>query len=457
MAVMLAACMSFTGCGAVWLATKKVKDKKAESGFKEQYEESAFTQEDVDSDTVQWFCSAYAIYTHLNKKDLGMIGGTAPENEEMHQDAIKRALDSGWGITDHESAVSKANWLFSGGHRKKYKQLLKEMKKYGLLKQTKEQVEDEAAMKGADIDEYVAAYEAYHEFGETALDAWDYCRLLQILGDCCQADYISLEECLDVSLEAAKKLQDTFDSWEDVCKSYLYGYFYWSHDSVQTEWRWEIYEELKEMEDGPFSVPYDTELTVSWKNVTPKAKSPDEETEETKEDDEEETESTVRQDSKGRYLFCPAGMEKEFSVAAPEHYTVAEDTGEDYLIFIGTSADGLENSTLFYSAVQLDASYTEENLASKLEENYTRWKEESLHEYLEYQDVQEMEVAGHTVKYNVIVKSFNEKEKGYDRQWEAWCVAEDGCAVTCSGTEVSSPETKISEETIKNAMSAIIE
>lgn len=456
LAAALAASVCLTGCGAVWVAAKKVKDMKDEGGFKDRYEESALTQEDVDSDTVQWICSAYAIYTHLNRKDLGMIGGTAPENEEMHQGAIKRALDSGWGITDHDTAVSTADWLLSGGHRKKYQKLLKEMRKHGLLIRSREKAEKEAFKKDADVDEYIAAYEAYHEFGKKAIDGWDYCRLLQVLGDCYQADYISLEECLDVSLKGAKRLQDTFDSWEEVCKSYLYGYFYWSHDSVQTEWRWEIYEELKEMEDGPFSVPYDTKLTVSWKNVTPKAKAPDEE-EENEESGWEETEEIVRQDSRGRYLFRPTGIDKEFSVAAPENYTVEGDAEEDRLIFIGTSADGLELSTLFYSADTFDETSTEKELASKLEENYKRWKEEGIHEYLEYRDVKELEVEGHTVKYNIIIKSFDEKEKGYERMWEAWYVTEDGYVLKCSGTESDSPAAEISEETIKKAMAAIIE
>lgn len=77
----------------------EIKDGQEGEGpdyiFKKQYEPSKFTQKDVDSDTVQWICSAYAIYTYYNKKDLGVVGGAGDENKDSYELAIKSALSGG--------------------------------------------------------------------------------------------------------------------------------------------------------------------------------------------------------------------------------------------------------------------------------------------------------------------------------------------------------------------------
>lgn len=453
LAVMLIVCGCLTGC-----AGRGQSADKEESGFRSEYEESAFTQEDVDSDTVQWFCSAYAIYTQLNKKDLGMIGGTSPENKEMNERAIKEALKSGWEITDHASAVSVINKVFSEGQRKNYQKLLKEMEEYGLLSQTEEQVENEAALKGSNVEEYIAVYRAYHDLGETAVDGWDYCRILQVLGDCYQAGYISLEECLDVSLTAAKKLQGTYAGWEDLCKSYLYGYYLWSHDGVDTKWRWGIYEELNGMQDGPYTVPYGTKLKESWKNVKKSApKDPD--GQEGTETDAQDTDSgsDLKADANGRYSLKSPDGSKEVYVSVPENYEIdMERSEEDFLVFASTSEEGVSYVSLMYSLDLLNEYYTEDDIAALIKNNVDRWKEDSMYPYLEYTDVQELKAGDHTVKYNSVVTSFSDKGTSYDRQWNAWYTTEDGYAVVCGGVETAHDE-KIQTERIEKAMSLVSE
>lgn len=238
--------------------------------FAESYVPSSKKQSDVDSATVQWICAAYSVYTQYNKKDLGCIGGVSQENGEMYQAAVKRALADGWRITDRESAIRQLDSLLEGGHREKYREFVHQMEQHDLLSLTEEELLGRVDRENGDINEFQAVYRAYHAMGEKAVDAWDYSRALQVLGDCYQAEYISLEECLDQSLAVAKKLQEEFGSWDELCQSYLYGYHYWKKDDADyhlsaTAERWKVYEELKEMEQGPFSVPYDTELKESWK------------------------------------------------------------------------------------------------------------------------------------------------------------------------------------------------
>lgn len=441
-----------------------------ESGFQKKYVPSEFTQADVESDTVQWFCSAYAIYTQHNNKDLGMIGGTSPENKEMHERAIKEALDSGWGITSHRSAVNKVNKLLSGGHREKYREMIADMKEDGLLDLPEEEMEETVyqTVDEDDISEYFCAYHAYHEFGENALDGWDYCRALQVLGDCYQVDYISLEECLDESLIVAKKLKGTFANWEDMCKSYLYGYYFWGHDSVDTEWRWGIYEELNAMVDGPYKIPYDTELKENWKGV--KGKSTEDSGEDTLQgegfDGAEggfgETTYVPKTDEKGRYILPADDGEKEFVIGVPDGYECdTEWSAEDEVAFdykVSEGDPGIYYASISYYAEKADPG-SDDSMTLLVESNESSWKENTLYKEVRYSGVMETKVGDHTVKYCSLCGLYDTAQSKCDRQWAAWFETKDGYRVYCLAfetTDDAKPET-VSEKTVQTFMSQVSE
>ena len=446
------------------------KKEKEESGFQKSYVPSEFVQADVESDTLQWFCSAYAIYTEYNRKDLGMIGGTSPENEEMHEFAIKNALDSGWGIQSHRSAVKTINKLLSGGHRKKYRELIADMKKEGLLGMSEEKMETAVYDTRDDNDEAwecIGAYHAYHEFGENGIDGWDYCRALQVLGDCYQADYISLEECLDESLIVAKKLQSTFANWEDICRSYLYGYYFWKHSEVDTEWRWEIYEQLNAMPDGPYTVPYDTKLEENWKGVKSVA-SGEKEGQKTEDGEESSSEDAgvfqPKKDQKGRYILTSPDKEKEVAVEMSDDYECnTEWSDEDTLVFdykTEGNRKGISYESLsFYVAKSKDISEEDESFASLLKDDEKNWKKDSLYKKVQYMDTKKIKMGDYTVKYCCIGGLTNDEEESCDKLWHAWFRTSDGYTVSCLALEASygMKDREVSKKKILDIMSRIYE
>lgn len=294
---------------------KERKDaEKASISLEGEYKPASFEQRDVNSDTIRWMCSAYAIYSAYNDKSLEVVGGLAGDDREWYREEVKEALAGGWGIYDRKDVEDTLEDLLEEGHRKQYKEVVSELKKAEILELSSGEAMVEIAgydsLSEEEVCKYQTAYEAYQKYGENGIDGWDYCRALQILGDCYQAEYINLEECLDLSLPIAQELQKTYENWDGVAESYLYGYSFWKGertDDYDSQKRWEVYEELKNMESGPYTVPYDTKLENTWKDGA-KAKE--------KED---------KDDAKAGYVSVKAGELGEVKVRLPEDYVWQED------------------------------------------------------------------------------------------------------------------------------------
>ena len=321
--------LSFCACGATLEEPKENRREEAEQKDTEkerkdaekasislegEYKPASFEQRDVNSDTIRWMCSAYAIYSAYNDKSLEVVGGLAGDDREWYREEVKEALAGGWGIYDRKDVEDTLEDLLEEGHRKQYKEAVSELKKAEILELSSGEAMVEIAgydsLSEEEVCKYQTAYEAYQKYGENGIDGWDYCRALLILGDCYQAEYINLEECLDLSLPIAQELQKTYENWDGVAESYLYGYSFWKGertDDYDSQKRWEVYEELKNMESGPYTVPYDTKLENTWKDGA-KAKE--------KED---------KDDAKAGYVSVKAGELGEVKVRLPEDYVWQED------------------------------------------------------------------------------------------------------------------------------------
>jgi hypothetical protein len=109
-------------------------------------------------------------------------------------------------------------------------------------------------------------FDAYQRFGENAIFAWDLSRAVQL----CAAGYIvgfySYEESTAKAREIGKKIQNTFDSWDDFYASYFYGYAYWSEDDTEdknSEYaeRMRIFDALKKDENSPLHLNWYLDLS----------------------------------------------------------------------------------------------------------------------------------------------------------------------------------------------------
>lgn len=91
-------------------------------------------------------------------------------------------------------------------------------------------------------------------------DAWDYCRAAQLLGMFYISGYMTREEMMIKAHDVAEVIKANFDSWEELCRSYIAGYAEWVEDEEAVNERKSIYERLQNTPDGPYSVDWNTEV-----------------------------------------------------------------------------------------------------------------------------------------------------------------------------------------------------
>ncbi len=185
--------------------------------FKKKFMKTANSTIPID-DSERWFLATYAMWSEYVGDARFMCG---LQKKPKNQKNIRNILKRDWGITDKQSGIDMINEL-------------KNSYCYG----------------NDDRD----------------LLAWDLCRAMQLSGCLFFCNYIDRETMRAVSCDVGRQIQQKFSSWEDLCENYLEGFSLWrthnfenSRDEI-TE-RIQIYEDLRDREDSPYSVYFGTILT----------------------------------------------------------------------------------------------------------------------------------------------------------------------------------------------------
>lgn len=216
------------------------------------------------SDTVRWFNASYAVLTELNGWDYNRFAGLPANDDSMALE--QQMLDEWWGVTDRASADDTLDWILTEGHRTGFADNMKYLEETGLGQVSAEErkafILDNFSVTEDEAQGYIDNYAIYEQYGEHAIDGWDYCRALNLMSFYYLAGYYTEQEALDKSLEIAQTVQPLFASWDELMASYMRGYEYWAEES--SEERQAIYEELKTRDDNPYQVDYNTALEKTW-------------------------------------------------------------------------------------------------------------------------------------------------------------------------------------------------
>jgi len=178
----------------------------------------------------------------------------------------KQSLEEWWSVTDRASADETLDWILTEGHRTGFADNMKSLEESGIGQVSAEErvsyILENFDVSQEEAQGYADNYAVYEQYGEHALDGWDYCRAMNLMSFYYLAGYYTEEEALNKSLEIAQTMQPLFESWDALIESYMLGYEYWAEESSSE--RRAVYEELKTRDDNPYQVDYHTALEKTW-------------------------------------------------------------------------------------------------------------------------------------------------------------------------------------------------
>lgn len=215
-------------------------------------------------DVLRWFNATCAILIQSNGWDYNVYGGL--EENEANQGTAQQFLADYWEITDRSGVDKTLKMLETEGHGPEFANEMIYLKELGIGDLSADKRKDFMLANFTVNDDEAQCYVDWYTYYEAnqghGIAAWDYSRMMTILADAYLAGYYTREEALDKSLEIAKAIQNSYDSWDQFMEGYFVGYEYWTFESSDA--RRDIYEELKAASDTPYNIDWNLPLEKCW-------------------------------------------------------------------------------------------------------------------------------------------------------------------------------------------------
>ena len=190
----------------------------------------------------------------LTERNHGRHDSLNPsEINERNIKKEKELLNEWWGINSRNDLFDKLLRLHGEGHREKFDEMGKHVttlseEEYGHFLQ-RNMYDQEIAQ------EIRIAKEYYQKLGSKSILGWDYSRYICLCRWGYLIGYLSEEEAWQFIMEAARILQKTFDSWEDLGRNYLIGRQFWSYkETIEAGHEYDdAFQRLVDMPSSPWN------------------------------------------------------------------------------------------------------------------------------------------------------------------------------------------------------------
>ncbi len=217
----------------------------------------------------EWALGCAAVLAERNREDHTLLGGCIPG--KLGQADLRRRLSGSWGINSREELFKTLDWIDEAGHRADFETA-------GRLVSLLSETQFQALLRKADNAEASnrlrVARQYYKQLGDKSICGWDYTRAICLCRWAYVAGYINEDQAWQRIMPMALRLQEKFDSWEDLGRNYLIGRQFWSYQETQQNgWLFEdAVQRLLDMQSSPWNrYPWDLELKDGGqKDSTPK-------------------------------------------------------------------------------------------------------------------------------------------------------------------------------------------
>ena len=176
-----------------------------------------------------WGLAASALLTEFNHERHDTLAGVTLTEE--HQRNSRQTLENWWGVGNREDLLGPLTWIDQGGHRQEFATLGERASQLG----PEEFKEIVPGLDAENANSLRVARRYYQKLGEQSLVGWDYARYISLCRWGYAAGYLSEDEAWQRIMYAARVLQRTFGSWQELGENYLIGREFWSLHQTQKD------------------------------------------------------------------------------------------------------------------------------------------------------------------------------------------------------------------------------
>jgi TPR repeat protein len=171
----------------------------------------------------RWGVAASAMLTYVNGHDLFSLTGL-PDNAVGSKWADK-ILSRWWDVNSRDELLDAMQTLKEKGHRMSYKAILAEYRK----------PPEERVWPTWNVGRIAFVVKYGESLGDNALTGWDLARLISLARWGTARGYLTPEEAWNWIMPAAREIQNTYSSWEELGRSYLLGREFWSAKQMRED------------------------------------------------------------------------------------------------------------------------------------------------------------------------------------------------------------------------------
>lgn len=210
-----------------------------------------------------WALGTCAVLADINGQRHDLLGGCerTPAEIKRWQDCLAKW----WGVRSRPELLETLRWLDEDGHRREFNDLARALPLASASQLDALQKRCSADPTFSNRVELVRKYQK--ELGAKGIAAWDYGRYVSLCGWGYVVGFLTEEEAWRRIMPVASFLQDTFESWDDLGRSYVIGREFWS-PATGEEAR-NAYERL--LVNNPASpwtrLPWDLDLTRTRREI----------------------------------------------------------------------------------------------------------------------------------------------------------------------------------------------
>jgi len=170
----------------------------------------------------EWALAASAVLTERNHQRHDTLAGVAL-NDQQRQFS-RQTLQAWWNVGSRDELLAALAWIDQGGHRQEFA---------ALGARTAQVPADQlkavlVRLNPEDANSILVAQRYYGKLGDKSLIGWDYSRYISICRIGYTAGYLQEDEAWPRIIYAARILQSSFSSWQELGENYLIGRQFWS-------------------------------------------------------------------------------------------------------------------------------------------------------------------------------------------------------------------------------------